>query len=261
MFPDRMDRMKRFTLKAMRGSLPPALSAAFRRPRSAWPAALLVPALLVPALLGACAPAATQPVTVQASTPVSGVSFYPQQSGLAWSYQLEGEDAAAPVYTLRSLGPTVFAGQPVVSFQLTGRGADQTWFRTVGADGVRLLGLRKPGVNVRLDPPWQEYPAEGAWRVGLAWQGQSEITLSGDDGRVQKRGQLNYSYVVQERRTVQTPGGRFDVWVVTRQISDTVGGLFPATQQLWFAPFVGEVRSPEALLLTGRNFTTRSGGQ
>ncbi|GAA0517876.1 hypothetical protein GCM10008937_26760 [Deinococcus depolymerans] len=237
--------MKRFTLMAMRRPSLPAL----------------LPALLLPALLGACTPAVSGAGPVQASTPVSGVSFYPQESGLAWSYLLEGEDTGTAPYVLRALGPTVFAGQRVVAFQLTGRGADQTWFRTVGAGGAQLLGLRKPGVNVRLDPPWQEYPAENAWRVGLTWQGQSEITISGDEGTVQKRGQLNYSYVVQERRSVQTPGGRFDVWVVTRQISDTVGGLFPATQQLWFAPFVGEVRSPEGLLLTGRNFTTRSGGQ
>lgn len=262
MFPDRIGRMKRFTLKAMRGlprSQPNPAPRRSSRP-GAWLPALL-PGLLLPVLLGACAPAATQAGTVQASTPVTGVSFYPLESGLAWSYLLEGEAAGTAPYVLRSLGPTVFAGQKVLSFQLTGRGADQTWFRTVSAGGVQLLGLRKPGVNIRLDPPWQESPAEGAWRPGLTWQGQSEITISGDDGAVQKKGVLTYSYVVQERRAVQTPGGKFDVWVVTRQISDTVGGLFPATQQLWFAPFVGEVRTPEGLLLTARNFATRPGGQ
>ena len=65
---------------------------------------------------------------------------------------------------------------------------------------------------------------------------------------------IEYSYLVQDRRRVETPAGTFEVWVVTRQLTDTLGGLFPATQQLWFAPFVGEVRSPEGLLLTGRNF-------
>ncbi len=255
--------MKRFTLKDMRGLLrsrPTPAPRRFPKP-GAWVSSLLVPGFLLPVLLGACAPATTSPGTVQASTPVADVSFYPLESGLAWSYLLEGEVTGTAPYVLRSLGPTVFAGQKVLSFQLTGRGADQTWFRTVSAGGVQLLGLRKPGVNVRLDPPWQEFPAEGAWRPGLTWQGQSEITISGDDGAVQKKGVLTYSYVVQERRTVQTPGGKFDVWAVTRQISDTVGGLFPATQQLWFAPFVGEVRTPEGLLLTARNFAARPGGQ
>lgn len=213
----------------------------------------LAPALLLG--LSACTPQTGGPgPTVQASTPVSAVSFYPSQVGLAWSYLPEGEPTASVPYVLRALGPNIYAGQTVQALQLTGRGADQTWYRTFSAGGVQLLGLRKPGVNVRLDPPWLEYPAEGAWKVGLTWQGASNVTLSGDDGRVQAQGTLNYSYTVQEKRRQDTPAGTFDVWVVTRQVSDTVGGLFPATQQLWFTPFVGEVRTPEGLLLVGRNF-------
>lgn len=46
--------------------------------------------------LGACAPTRTAaPATVQASTAVSGVSFYPREAGLAWSYLPEGEPATA----------------------------------------------------------------------------------------------------------------------------------------------------------------------
>lgn len=214
---------------------------------------VLGPALLLG--LGACTPRTSGPApTVQSSTPVSAVSFYPTQAGLAWSYLPEGEPSASTPYVLRALGPSIYAGQTVQATQLTGRGADQTWYRTSSAQGVRLLGLRKPGVNVRLDPPWLEYPAEGEWKVGLKWQGQSNVTISGNDGAVQAQGTLNYSYTVQERRVQQTPAGQFEVWVVTRQVSDTVGGLFPATQQLWFTPFVGEVRTPEGLLLVERNF-------
>ncbi len=213
----------------------------------------LVPALLLG--LSACTPKTSGPgPTVQTSTPVSTVSFYPSQAGLAWSYLPEGEPTSAMPYVLRALGPSIYANQTVQALQLTGRGADQTWYRTFSADGVKLLGLRKPGVNVRLDPPWLEYPAESAWKVGLTWQGVSNIAISGDDGKVQAQGTLNYSYTVQEQRQQDTPAGKFEVWVVTRQVSDTVGGLFPATQQLWFTPYVGEVRTPEGLLLVGRNF-------
>ncbi|CAM3240642.1 hypothetical protein DESA109040_04560 [Deinococcus saxicola] len=213
----------------------------------------LVPALLLG--LSACTPKTSGPgPTVQTSTPVSTVSFYPSQAGLAWSYLLEGEPTSAVPYVLRTLGPSIYAGQTVQALQLTGRGADQTWYRTFSTDGVKLLGLRKPGVNVRLDPPWLEYPAESAWKVGLTWQGVSNIAISGDDGKVQAQGTLNYSYTIQEKRQQDTPAGKFEVWVVTRQVSDTVGGLFPATQQLWFTPYVGEVRTPEGLLLVGRNF-------
>ncbi|MBZ9714714.1 hypothetical protein [Deinococcus multiflagellatus] len=209
--------------------------------------------------LSACAPQTT--TTVQANTPVSAVSFYPHEPGLAWTYLLEGEAADQPAYLLRALGPTVFFDQPTLAFQMTGRGADQTWYRTVSSSGVLLHGLRKPGVTIRLQPPWREAPAEAEWRVGLSWQGQSQVTVSADDGKEQARGTLTYTYVVQDRRMVQTPGGKFEVWVVTRQLTDTLGGLFPATQQLWFTPFVGDVRTPEGLLLTGRNFTARTGGR
>ncbi|GGK14366.1 hypothetical protein GCM10008955_04720 [Deinococcus malanensis] len=226
---------------------------------------LLVRLSLLVALLGlgACAPTrSAAPSTVQASTPVSGVSFYPREAGLAWSYLPEGDPATAIPYTLRAMGPSVFAGQTVQTFELTGRGAQQTWFRTFTDSGVFLQGIRKPGLTIRLEPPMQEYPAPGSWRVGLAWQGQSQVTVVDDAGKTQAQGSVTYSYLVQQQRRVQTPGGTFNVWVVTRQMSDTVGGLFPATQQLWFTPFTGEVRSPEGLLLTGRNFSTpRSGSQ
>ncbi|GHF33486.1 hypothetical protein GCM10017781_07800 [Deinococcus metalli] len=221
--------------------------------------AALALALLLPAL-GSCAPRATT-TTVQSSTPVTGVSFYPHEAGLTWSYAPEGEAGGAPPYVLRGLGATVYGSQAVQAEQLTGRGAEQTWYRTYDAAGVHLYGLNKPGVNVQLTPPWLEYPAENAWRVGLSWEGQSQVTIRAADGTVQGQGTLTYRYLVQDRRSVQTPAGTFDVWVVTRQISDTLGGLFPATQQVWFTPFVGEVRTPEGLLLTARNFAARPGGQ
>lgn len=220
---------------------------------------------LFAALLGlaACAPTRTAvPATVQASTPVSGVSFYPREAGLAWSYLPEGDPATAVPYTLRAMGPSIFAGQTVQTFELTGRGAQQTWFRTFSNSGVQLQGIRKPGVTIRLEPPLQEYPAQGAWQVGLAWQGQSQVTVVDDAGKTQAQGTVTYSYLVQQQRRVQTPAGTFDVWVVTRQMSDSVVGLFLATLQLWFTPLTGVVRSPEGLLLTGRNFSTpRSGNQ
>lgn len=244
-----------------RPKLPGMSGPPFLRPRALAPVAGLLAAGLLAAGLGSCAPRPTTAPTVQSSTAVTGVSFYPHEVGLSWSYLPEGEPNSAAPYTVQARGATLYGAQPVQATQLTGRGADQTWFRSYSAAGVRLHGLRKPGVNVRLEPAWLEYPAEGAWKVGLSWQGQSQVTLSGDDGKVQAQGTLTYSYAVQERRRVQTPAGAFDVWVVTRQITDTVGGLFPATQQLWFTPFVGEVRSPEGLLLIGRNFSPRPGSQ
>jgi len=215
--------------------------------------------LLLPALLAACAPAqqARQaPVTV--STSVSQVSFYPFQAGLNWSYLPDGDTQGGQPYTLKALGPSVFGSVQAQAYNLSGRGADQTSYRLISAQGVQLLGFRKPGLSVRLDPPWQEALAEESWKVGLAWQGESDITVQSDDGRTNVSGKVKYSYRVLDQRSVSIGTQSYRVWVVNRQITDTVGGLFPASQEQWFMPYVGDIRTPEGLLLTGRNF---AGGQ
>ena len=215
--------------------------------------------LLLPALLAACAPAQqARQAPVTASTSVSQVSFYPFQAGLNWSYQPDGDTQGGQPYTLKALGPSVFGSVQAQAYNLSGRGADQTSYRLISVQGVQLLGFRKPGLSVRLDPPWQEALAEGAWKVGLAWQGESNITVQSDDGRTNVSGKVKYSYRVLDQRNVSIGTQSYRVWVVNRQITDTVGGLFPASQEQWFMPYVGDIRTPEGLLLTGRNF---AGGQ
>lgn len=215
--------------------------------------------LLLPALLAACAPAQqARQAPVTASTSVSQVSFYPFQAGLNWSYLPDGDTQGGQPYTLKALGPSVFGSVQAQAYNLSGRGADQTSYRLISVQGVQLLGFRKPGLSVRLDPPWQEALAEGAWKVGLAWQGESNITVQSDDGRTNVSGKVKYSYRVLDQRSVSIGTQSYRVWVVNRQITDTVGGLFPASQEQWFMPYVGDIRTPEGLLLTGRNF---AGGQ
>ncbi len=215
--------------------------------------------MLALALLAACAPTQqAQQTPLIATTAVSQVSFYPAEAGLSWTYLPDGDSSGAAPYTLRALGPVVFGSVQALSFGLTGRGAEQTSYRLISAQGVQLIGFRKPGLSVRLDPPWLERPAEGAWRVGLSWQGESGIQVQSDDGRVGVSGKVNYSYRVLDQRSVSIAGKSYSVWVVSRQITDTVGGLFPASQEEWFTPYIGDVRTAEGLLLTARNF---SGGQ
>lgn len=205
-------------------------------------------------LLASCAPRVTAtPTPITAQTPVSTVSFYPKETGLLWNYAPEGESGGAP-YLLKALGPTVFGDAPVSAFELTGRGASQTSYRQIDASGQRLLGFRKPGLSVTLSPAWQEWPAENAWKAGLNWSGQSQARLRSDDGQVDQSGTITYRYDVLEQRQVTVAGQTYRVWVVNRQLADTLGGLFPASETIWFTPYVGEVRTAEALLLIGRNF-------
>lgn len=207
--------------------------------------------------LSACAP--RQQVAapeVRAQTSFDAVSFYPAQSGLIWTYLPQGEPANSVPYVLRSLGPTIFKNQTVNAFALTGRGAEQTWYRQVSDSGVNLLGFTKPGVLVNLEPAWRELPAAGELRVGASWSGTTRVTVMDTvKDRVVTEGTLNYRYDIQERRQVTVPTGTYDVFVITRRVTDDIGGLFPAVQQMYFTPFVGEVRTYEDLLLTGQNYS------
>lgn len=216
----------------------------------------LSPVLSALALLGlsGCVPATRANPTIGTSTAVSQVSFYPQQAGLSWNYLPDGDPAGAQPYVLRSLGPTLFGSTQVRALQLTGRGADQTSYRTYSEGGVYLHGFRKPGLSATLTPPWREFPAQGDWRVGLVWEGSSRVEVRSDDGRTRLSGTTNYRYTVLERRAVTVAGTGYSVWVVGRQISGDLTSLFGTSQESWFVPYVGDVKTFENLLLSGRNF-------
>lgn len=206
--------------------------------------------------LAACAPRQTVqvPQTVTAQTTARSVSFYPAETGLAWVYIPENEPNTEP-YNIQNLGPTLFGPNQVQATQMTGRGAMQVWYRQTSDAGQRLLGFRKPGISATLEPAMQEYPATTAWRVGASWGGSSKVTMRSDDGKVVQTGTVNYLYKVLEQRQVTVGKEGYTVWVVNRQMTDDLGGVFPASQTIWFMPYLGEVRTAEGLLMTGRNFT------
>lgn len=216
---------------------------------------LLAPLALVPLVLASCAPRATEPGRAVATTAVSAVSYYPSQTGLSWAYLPEGEPLNASAYALTTQGATLFGDAVTVAFRFVGRGADQTSYRQFREDGQYLLGFTKPGLLVSLTPAWREYPAADSFRVGLAWSGDSAVQVV-QDGKVVTEGRVRYRYTVLERRAVALPTGeRLDVWVINRQIDGENGGLFPtSSQELWFAPYLGEVRTPEGLLQIGRSY-------
>ncbi|WP_245557577.1 hypothetical protein [Deinococcus peraridilitoris] len=210
--------------------------------------------LLSTLALAACAPRETAPRQATASTNVTAVSFYPAQVGLSWSYLPEGEALTSPPYTLASQGATLFGDQAALAFRFSGRGAEQTNYRQISDDGQFLLGFTKPGLTVTLTPPLREYPPVNAWRAGLSWSGQTTVRVISDNKVVQE-GTVQYRYTVLEKRNVSVPGDTRDVWVINRQISGSAASLFPeANQNFWFAPYAGEMRTPEGLLQISRNY-------
>lgn len=222
----------------------------------------LLAAGLAAALLAGCAPSASRttaaPVAVLGERPVqhSAVSFYPSQTGLAWAYTPVGETVNVDPYRLQVKGVNIFEDTRVIEYNFSGRGADQTYMRTVSdAEGMRLYGITKPGVVIKFTPAWQELPPSGMLRVGHSWQGSTVMKMvDSRRDRVMSESTFNYRYDVLERRNVTTPDGTHPVYVITRRITGDTTGSFPEAAQMHYTPHVGEVTTYEDLLLSGRNF-------
>lgn len=208
-------------------------------------------------MLSACAPRqqVQLPAPAQAQIAIRSASFYPDSAGMQWTYIPENEASSDP-YTLQALGQSLFGVSQVQATQLKGRGAQQTWYRQTSDAGQRLLGFSKPGVVVTLTPPLPEYPAASALGLGATWSGSSRVIVRAEDGRLLQSGTVTALYKVLEQRQVTVNKQSYTVWVISRQMNDDLGGLFPASQSIWFTPYVGEVRTAEGLLLMGRNFTS-----
>lgn len=216
---------------------------------------LLVPVLLL--ALAACAPSAEAPrVDVeQLSEPIS---YYPFQTGARWEYLPDGARLSDPSTVVRIEGPTVVSGAVWVAWHARGRGLDQMSYRDNRPSGVFLLREERLGTTFTFDPPLQEYPPAAQLRVGANWSGSTSVHLSADGGRQQRTLVVDYVYTVVDKRPVTTPAGQFEVFVIdfTSRTFDDEGTITEElTQQTWFAPYVGEVRTRNGHLLVNSNVT------
>lgn len=246
--------MRRYHLAA-----PRVAHASARRAASAYritftPAVKLLAASLL-LFLAACAPTAESPrVDVeQLSEPIS---FYPFQAGAHWEYLPDGARLSDPSTVVRVEGPTVVAGEVWVAWHARGRGLDQMSYRDNRPSGVFLLREDRLGTTFTFNPPLQEYPPSAQLRVGANWSGSTTVQLSADNGRQQRTLEVDYVYTVVDRRPVTTPAGQFDVFVIdfTSRTFDEEGNITEElTQQTWFSPFVGEVRTRNGHLLVSTN--------
>ncbi len=217
--------------------------------------ALKLLASLIVLVLAACAPTADAPrVDVEQLT--EPITFYPFQAGARWQYLPDGARLNDPATVVRVEGPTVVGGEVWIAWHARGRGLDQMSYRDSRPNGVFLLREERLGTTFTFNPPLQEYPASGALRVGANWSGTTTVTLSADGGRQQRTLEVNYVYTVVDRRPVTTPAGQFDVFVIdfTSRTFDENGDITEElTQQTWFSPYVGEVRTRNGHLLVASN--------
>jgi hypothetical protein len=219
----------------------------------------LVVLLLSASLLVSCAPQVNEtPVEVQQFS--GSVSYYPHEAGATWQYLGDGETMSSPRITAQVLGPTVLNGELWVVTRAAGKGLDTSWYRQYRPDGVFLLKEVRPGMELSYDPPLQEMPPEGSLRVGATWTGDTTVTVfypeaKNPEEQTQKYS-FNYTYTVVDQRDTNPPAGDFNVYVINfvARTTDADGNETPTdTQETWFTPNVGEIRTENGYFLVDTN--------
>lgn len=205
-------------------------------------------------LLAACAPAPAERVSVvQRAAPPT---YYPHPTGALWRYLPEGEAEDAPALVQQVEGPTVTGGARLTAWRASGRGLETRTYRDYREDGVYISRETGPGYVTTISPPIREWPRAGTLHVGARWGGEAVATVTFTEADAQEEVRLEYRYEVVDRRPVETTAGAFDVFVIAfesrsygpgRRTQETL------RQEVWFAPFVGEVRTDNGLFLVETN--------
>lgn len=210
------------------------------------------------ALLAACTPTGTGERNL-ADLQLGEVSYYPQQAGIVWQFLPEGALLEEPRLFSAIEGPTVLEGEIWIGWRTIGLGFDTSYLRQYRPDGVYLRRKTQPGTVFTFDPPIREYPAPDTLRVGSSWSGETTVTAEfpeatrGSDRAVTE---VAYVYTVVDTRNVDLAAGSFEVFVinfVTRTLDADGGIADELVQEVWFAPFVGEVRTENGYFLVEAN--------
>lgn len=227
--------------------------------RHAW----LFPLAL--AVLAACAPTQSEErVTVEQLT--EPIGYYPQQTGATWRYLPDNARLGDPAVVLRVEGPTVIDGDVWIAFHMVGLGLDVGWFRQFRPDGVYLKREVRPGTEITFDPPIRELPEQGAMRVGTTWNGSTTARVFYPQATPENQRDeidVDYRFTVVDERTVTVAAGTFDVYVInfiTRSLDADGGIREELTQETWFSPFIGDVKTENDFFLVGANFLDDASG-
>lgn len=218
--------------------------------------------LLPLALLAACAPATAPVERTAAVEQLSGsIGYYPAQAGARWEYLPDRAPVDSPRVIQIVEGPRVMNGQTLISHLTRGDGAEERKYRSIDASGVRLHARSVPGAQTSFSPPILEYPASSQLVRGATWGGTTTASTHFPAAQPQFRDevqQIRYRYTVVDRRSVRVPAGIFDVYVinlVTDQLDEAGNVSSSLTQELWYSPYAGEIRTVGGYYLVGLNFT------
>ena len=204
--------------------------------------------------LSACAPAPAARISVAQLS--EAPTYYPHPTGAVWSYLPEGEAPDAPVLLQQVEGPTLIDGRTLTAWRTTGRGFDTRTYRDYRGNGVFVPRETGPGYVTTITPAIREWPRERTLRVGSSWGGEAVATINFTDAGKRQKVRLEYRYKVVDKRPVTTPAGTFDVFVVSfesRSYTPTGETKEVLRQELWFAPFIGEIKTDTGLFLLETN--------
>ena len=204
--------------------------------------------------LAACAPAAAPRISVTQLS--EAPTYYPHPTGAAWSYLPEGEAENAPALTQQVEGPTLLDGRTLTAWHASGRGFDTRTYRDYRGDGVFIPRETGPGYVTTIRPAIREWPRERTLKVGSYWGGEAVATVHFTDADKREHVRLKYRYEVVDQRPVTTPAGTFEVFVVSFESRSYGAAGKPQEvlrQELWFAPFVGEIKTDTGLVLLSSN--------
>jgi len=211
----------------------------------------------------ACAPS-SDVERVQVEQLAAETSFYPRQTGALWQYLPTGERVDSMPAVLRVEGPTLIEGRRLIAWRLVGRGIDAYAYREYRSDGVFTYRETRPGAVISFSPPVQELPAENALRLGASWNGSTQATIYFPEARPEEQFRqllVDYQYNVIDVRQVNVAAGTFDVFVIdfeSRSFDEEGSVIEVLEQEIWFAPYVGEIRNDVGLVLVDTNFDLRT---
>jgi len=218
---------------------------------------LLLTALL--AVLGGCVPVSSDagPRT-QVEQLTRPVGYYPDQAGARWEYLPDNAPVDDPRVIQLVEGPRVVNGRTLISHLTRGAGAEERKFRSIGPDGVELHMRSVPGAQTTFEPPMLEFPAQ--LRRGASWSGRTTASTLFPAARPEQRLEvqdIRYSYTVVDRRQVRVPAGAFDVYVINQvtELLEDGRTVSSETRELWYSPYVGEIRTVGGFYLVELNFT------
>ncbi len=206
--------------------------------------------------LAACAPTTSDTKRVGVDQLTEPITFYPNQTGATWQYLPDRARLTDPTTTVQILGPTILGGEVWVAWNARGRGLDEMSYRQVRSDGVWLKRQERLGTTYDFEPPLHEYPAPDTLRVGALWTGTTDVHISAQEGKQQLDVQVEYSYIVVDKRKVTVPAGEIEVYVIdfTSRTTDENGGIKEELKQTtWFTPYFGDVRLRNDQVLVSTN--------